>query len=84
MLTAWMRDNESNKWSVGVKFVQLQKKSVLNKGIRRTPYEALFGKCATVGLTIKPIVFDRKYGVMSKCIKSTKTRLGMHNRLPIT
>jgi hypothetical protein len=51
MLTAWMRNNESNKWSVGIKFVQLQKNSALNKGIGRTHYEALFGKCATVGLT---------------------------------
>jgi hypothetical protein len=39
MLTAWMRDNESNKWLVGIKFVQLQKNSALNKGIGRTPYE---------------------------------------------
>jgi hypothetical protein len=37
MLTAWMRDNESNKWLVGIKFVQLQKNSALNKGIGRTP-----------------------------------------------
>jgi hypothetical protein len=51
MLTAWMRNNESNKWSVVIKFVQLQKSSALNKGIGRTHYEALFGKCATVGLT---------------------------------
>ena len=53
MLTAcnWMRDNESNKWLVGIKFVQLQKNSALNKGIGRMPYETLFGKCATVGLT---------------------------------
>ena len=51
MLTAWMRDNESKKWSIGIKFVQLQKNSALNKGIGRSPYEALFGKCATVGLT---------------------------------
>jgi hypothetical protein len=36
MLTAWMRDNESNKWSVGIKFVQLQKNSALNKGIETT------------------------------------------------
>jgi hypothetical protein len=46
-----MRDNESKKWSIGIKFVQLQKNSALNKGIGRSPYEALFGKCATVGLT---------------------------------
>ena len=50
MLTTWMRDNESNKWQVGIKYVQLQKNSAL-KGIGQMPYEALFGKCATVGLT---------------------------------
>ena len=53
MLTAWMRDNESTKWSIGIKFVKLQNNSALNKGIGRSPYEALFGKCATVGLTSK-------------------------------
>ena len=47
----WMGDNEYTKWSIGIKFVQLQKNSALNKGIGRSPYEALFGKCATVGLT---------------------------------
>ena len=47
----WMRDNEYTKWSIGIKFVQLQKNSALNKGIGRSPYEALFGKCATAGLT---------------------------------
>ena len=51
MLTAWLRDNESTKWSIGIKFVQIQKNSALNKGIGRSPYEALFGKCATIGLT---------------------------------
>ena len=30
-----------------------EKNSALNKGIGRLPYEALFGKCATVGLTSK-------------------------------
>ncbi|XP_071149089.1 SCAN domain-containing protein 3-like [Mytilus edulis] len=51
MLTTWLRDNESTKWSIGIKFVQIQKNSALNKGIGRSPYEALFGKCATIGLT---------------------------------
>jgi hypothetical protein len=36
MLTAWMRDNESNKWSVGIKFVQLQNNSALNIWIETT------------------------------------------------
>lgn len=43
--------NESKQWSIGIKFVQLQKKSALNKGIGRSLYEALFRKFATVGLT---------------------------------
>ena len=47
MLTAWMRDNESKKWSIGIKFVQLQKKSALNKGIGRSPYETLFSPLST-------------------------------------
>jgi hypothetical protein len=66
MLTAWMRDNESNKWLVGIKFVQLQKNSALNKGIGRTPYEALFGKCATVGLTSETKILKEILSTLEK------------------
>ncbi|XP_063399678.1 KRAB-A domain-containing protein 2-like [Mytilus trossulus] len=49
MLTACMRDNELTKWSTGMKFVHIQKNSALSKGIGRSFYEVLFGKCATIG-----------------------------------
>ncbi|KAK6181583.1 hypothetical protein SNE40_009409 [Patella caerulea] len=51
MLVAWMGDNNTNDWSVGIKFVQFQKNSSLHSGIKRTPYAAMFGCEAKVGLT---------------------------------
>ena len=36
---------------LGLNLSSCKKNSALNKGIGRTHYEALFGKCATVGLT---------------------------------
>ncbi|XP_037772660.1 KRAB-A domain-containing protein 2-like [Penaeus monodon] len=50
MLVAWMGDNTTD-WSTGIKFVQFQKNSSLHAGIRRSPYAAMFGCEAKVGLT---------------------------------
>jgi hypothetical protein len=43
MLTAYMQDNDSNKWSEGLPFVQFAKNTTYHEGIRQSPYEALFG-----------------------------------------
>ncbi|KAJ8976200.1 hypothetical protein NQ317_018866 [Molorchus minor] len=43
MLTAWMQDNDSNKWSEGLPFVQFAKNTTYHEGIRQSPYGALFG-----------------------------------------
>ena len=51
MLVAWLTDNESQDWVAGIKFVQFQKNSSHHAGIRRSPYSALFGNEARVGLT---------------------------------
>ncbi|XP_041372812.1 KRAB-A domain-containing protein 2-like [Gigantopelta aegis] len=51
MLVAWMGDNDTNDWSVGTKFVQFQKNSSYHSGIQRSPYAAMFGCEAKVGLT---------------------------------
>jgi hypothetical protein len=50
MLRAWMKDNKSKKWSVGLKFVQFQKNSSYHRIIGRSPYKALFGCELKVGL----------------------------------
>ena len=51
ILISWMDDNDTNDWSVGIKLVQFYKNSSLHSGIKRTPYSAMFGCEAKVGLT---------------------------------
>ena len=51
MLNAWMDENKSRRWSIGCSFVQFQKNTALNSGIKTSPYEALFGQPAQIGLS---------------------------------
>lgn len=50
MLRAWMKDNNTKKWSVGLQFVQFQKNSSHHRVIGRSPYKALFGNDPKIGL----------------------------------
>lgn len=52
MLTTWMQDNDSDRWSDGLRFVQLMKNRAFHSGIKRTPYEALFGCKIKVGISL--------------------------------
>lgn len=51
MFVAWMADNNSADWTTGMKFLQISKNSVDLAGIKRSPYAAMFGVNARVGLT---------------------------------
>jgi len=51
MLRAWMKDNNTKKWSIGLKFVQFQKNSSHRRIIGGSPYKALFGCDPKVGLS---------------------------------
>ena len=51
MLVAWLGDNDTEDWVAGIKFVQFHKNSSHHSGIKRSPYSALFGNEARVGLT---------------------------------
>jgi len=51
MLVAWMGDNKTNDWTIGLKFMQFQKNSSLHAGIQRSSYMAMFGCDAKVGLS---------------------------------
>ncbi|XP_071132787.1 KRAB-A domain-containing protein 2-like [Mytilus edulis] len=55
MLVSWMRDNKTTKWATGIKFVQFQKNRHNHSGIKRSPYEAMFGCPPKVGLASSPI-----------------------------
>ncbi|KFM80359.1 KRAB-A domain-containing protein 2, partial [Stegodyphus mimosarum] len=55
MLTTWMQDNQSTSWSNGLKFTQFMKNRAFYSGIKRSPYEAMFGCAARVGLSTTAI-----------------------------
>ena len=51
MLIAWLGDNSTNNWTLGLKFVQFKKNYSYHSGIKCSPFAALFGSDAKVGLT---------------------------------
>ncbi|XP_057669973.1 KRAB-A domain-containing protein 2-like [Diorhabda carinulata] len=50
MLTAWMNDNDTNKWSDGLSFVQFAKNTTYHERIRQSLKEAMFGVKAKRGI----------------------------------
>ena len=50
MTTNWCKDNNSTKWSLGIKFVKFQKNNSFHSGIGCSPYECLYGSKPKVGL----------------------------------
>ncbi|KAI6651387.1 KRAB-A domain-containing protein 2-like [Oopsacas minuta] len=50
ILTAWLGDNDSTDWPTELRFVQFQKNSGYHSGIKQSPFKALFGRDAQVGL----------------------------------
>lgn len=50
MLGTWLEDNKTKKWSEGIKFVQFMKNRSFHHGIKSSPYEAMFGSRAKIGL----------------------------------
>ena len=58
MLVTWMADNDSQDWPTGIKFVQFQKNSALHSGIKCSPYSAMFGCEARVGLVTSSLPME--------------------------
>ncbi|XP_068240178.1 KRAB-A domain-containing protein 2-like [Palaemon carinicauda] len=51
ILACWMKDNNTTQWSNGLRFVQWQKNTRFLSGIGRTPYEAMYGEKAHLGIS---------------------------------
>jgi len=51
MLITWMRENPSKSWAIGLKFVQFAKNNSYHYVIKRSPYKAMFGCDAKIGLS---------------------------------
>ncbi|XP_057657647.1 KRAB-A domain-containing protein 2-like [Diorhabda carinulata] len=43
MVTAWMKDNDTKKWSEGLHIVQFSKNTTYHEKICQNPYEVMFG-----------------------------------------
>jgi len=50
MLVVWLADNDTTDWTVGIKFEQFQKNLAHHSGINCSPYSAMFGCEAKIGL----------------------------------
>lgn len=60
ILRAWMTENNTSRWSEGLRFVQFQKNNGLHTAIKQSPYHAMFGREAKIGLknsAIPPEIF---------------------------
>ncbi|XP_078509625.1 KRAB-A domain-containing protein 2-like [Lissotriton helveticus] len=78
MLCAWMQDEKTSFWSEGLQIVQFMKNRAFHSGIKRSPYEALFGYKARVGLSTSSLPDDVLQDVeteeeVEKIIESVKT-----------
>ncbi|XP_074032143.1 KRAB-A domain-containing protein 2-like [Leptinotarsa decemlineata] len=51
MISSWLKDNNSTKWSEGLRYVQFMKNRAFHSGIKQSPYKALFGIEPRVGLS---------------------------------
>ena len=49
-LTAWMRDNNTSRWTHGLLFVQWSLNTTFHDAIKIIPYKALFGMKPKIGL----------------------------------
>ena len=50
ILSTWMESNSSTNWAEGLRFVQVMKNKAHHRGIKCSPYEAMFGQPMRVGL----------------------------------
>ena len=58
MLTTWMADNKTDKWSEELRFIQFMKNQTYHRGIQQSRYEAMFGCPGKMGLASSNIPYE--------------------------
>ncbi|XP_025198291.1 KRAB-A domain-containing protein 2-like [Melanaphis sacchari] len=66
LLRAWMYENNTNKWADGLYFVQFTKNTAYHEGIKQSPYEAMFGTKAKMGLFSSSLPRDKLHELESE------------------
>ena len=67
MIATWMRENRSLKWSIGCKFVQLQKNHTYHSANKKSPYETCFGIETPMGLKATRVPIELWKDMKSFC-----------------
>jgi len=50
-LACWLKENKTTYWAEGLKFIQFSKNISYHSGIKRSPYEAMYGCAAKLGIS---------------------------------
>ncbi|XP_055931980.1 KRAB-A domain-containing protein 2-like [Argiope bruennichi] len=58
MLTSWMKDNKTTKWSYDLRFVQFMKNRAILSRIKQSPYKPMFGIEPRVRMTTSTLLSD--------------------------
>ena len=61
-----MYENNTNKWADGLYFVQFTKNAAYHEGIKQSPYEAMFGTKAKMGLFSSSLPRDKLHELESE------------------
>ncbi|XP_023014462.2 uncharacterized protein [Leptinotarsa decemlineata] len=56
MMSSWLKDKNSTKWSEGLTYVQFMKNRAFHLGIKQSPHKALFGIEPRVGLSTSSLL----------------------------
>ena len=83
MTVTWMRENSCKDWQVGITFVQFQKNLSYHLGIKRTPYKAMFGVEAKVGLTSSSLPNEIISKISTEDYPKDSTNTGFRNDFDI-
>lgn len=51
-LLKWMNENKTTDWAMGLKFVQFTRNRTYHEDVKKSPFEAMFGCKARVGLSL--------------------------------
>ncbi|XP_022180171.1 SCAN domain-containing protein 3-like [Myzus persicae] len=88
MLATWMAETNSTDWPSGLKFIQFRKNRAFHSGIGRSPYEAMFGCPARLGVVSIGLPVDEISSLKSEedieCILKSNKDEGVEENVPCT
>ncbi|XP_045135274.1 SCAN domain-containing protein 3-like [Portunus trituberculatus] len=79
MLSGWMKDNNTTKWSEGLRFVQFMINQAKHSSINQSPYKAMFGVEVRVGLATTCLPLELSKNLQSEELQEIPANLHKKN-----